>query len=213
MAFTPSSFGVDKFSAVKFAPGFSGKEILAMLPNLSGIRAIKWRTFMKRSQIQAASAAMVLSVAVGAFVWAAEKDDAALAKAPAKVQATARKALGEKKLEEFGKESIGGMIVYEIGFKVGGVDHAYIISEAGELIQEEADVEIAKLPAPVAAAVKKAQPKGTISEAATATAGSKHFYEIEVKVDKELHAIKVSENGKVLADDIVKSLPVEGAAK
>jgi hypothetical protein len=90
---------------------------------------------------------------------------------------------------------------------------SYIISEAGELIQEEADVDVAKLPAAVTAAVKKAQPEGKIDEAATATAGDKHFYEIDVKVGKETHAIKVSEDGKVLADDVVKSLPVDEKAK
>jgi hypothetical protein len=156
---------------------------------------------------------LALVLGASSLAWGGEKDDAALAKAPAKVQEATKKALGEKKLEEFGKESVGGKIVYEIGFKVGGVDHAYIISEAGELIQEEADVDVAKLPAAVTAAVKKAQPEGKIDEAATATAGDKHFYEIDVKVGKETHAIKVSEDGKVLADDVVKNLPADEKAK
>ena len=168
---------------------------------------------MKLSRMRIASVGLVLAMAASSLAWAADKDDAALAKAPAAVQASAKKALGDKKLAEFGKESVGGKIVYEVGFKVGSVDHAYIISEAGELVQEEADVEVAKLPAAVTAAVKKAQPDGKIDEAATVTAGDKHFYEIDVKVGKDTHGIKVSEDGKVLADDIIKVLPMDEKAK
>ncbi len=152
---------------------------------------------------------LVMFLGASSLIWGAKKDDDALTKAPAAVQAAAKKVLGDKKMEEFAKESIGGTVVYEVGFKVEGVDHAYIISVAGELIQEEADVAIDKLPAAVAAAVKKAQPEGKIAEAATATAGDKHFYEIDVKVGDETHAIKVSPEGKVLADDIVKNLPID----
>lgn len=153
------------------------------------------------------SASLAVALAVGSTALAAEKSPAAgLAKAPEAVQTAAKKALGDKKLEEFDKESVGGKIVYEVGFKVGEVDHAYIISESGEVLQEEADVEVAKLPAAVTEAVKKAEPGGKIDEAATATAGKKHFYEIDVKVGKETHAIKVKADGTIIADEIEKSL-------
>jgi len=32
---------------------------------------------------------------------------------------------------------VGGKIVYEVGYKVGAVDHAYILSETGDVIQEK----------------------------------------------------------------------------
>ncbi|MDB5174491.1 MAG: hypothetical protein JWO87_3424 [Phycisphaerales bacterium] len=161
---------------------------------------------MKFLRMNIASASLALALATGSIALGGDKDNAALAKAPAAVQAAAKKALGDKKLEEFGKESIGGKIVYEVGFKADGVDHAYIISEAGELVQEEADVDVAKLPAAVLATVKKAQPHGKIDEAAMATAGDKHFYEVDVKVGKEIHAIKVALDGKLIADEIEKPL-------
>ena len=161
---------------------------------------------MKFSRTGIASLGLAVALAGGSLVWAGEKDDAALAKAPAAVQVATKKALGDKKLEEFGKESIGDKIVYEVGFKVGSVDHAYIISDKGELLQEEADVDVAKLPAAVVATVKKAQPDCKIDEAALATAGDKKFYEIDVKVGKEIHAIKVELDGKLIADEIEKAL-------
>jgi len=159
---------------------------------------------VKLSHIRAAALAALMSVAAGSLARAGAKDDAALAKAPAAVQAAARKALGDKKLDEFGKENVGGKILYEIGYKVGSIDHAYILSEAGELVQEEEDVEVAKLPTAVTDAVKKAQPDGKIDEAAMATAGTKHFYEIDVKVGKDTHALKISRKGKLIADEIEK---------
>lgn len=157
--------------------------------------------------------ALSFSLVVSQPARGGEKDDAALAKAPAKVQATVKKALGERKMEEFGRESVGGKVIYEIGFKVDGVDHALNISEAGELMFEEADVEVAKLPAAVTESVKKAQPKGKIVEAAMATAGEKKFYLVDVKVEGESRAIQVSLEGKVLADDVVVKLPAEEEGK
>jgi uncharacterized membrane protein YkoI len=164
---------------------------------------------MKLSYIRLAALGISMSVAASSIALAGAKDDAALAKAPAAVQAAAKKALGDKKLEEFGKESVGGKILYEVGFKVGAVDHAYIVSEAGDLVQEEEDVEVAKLPAPVLEAVKKAQPDGKIDEAALATAGKKTFYEVDVKVGKDVHALKISKKGKLISDEIEKSLDGE----
>jgi len=154
------------------------------------------------SRLGMVAAGLGIALMGSSVIWAGAKDDAALAKAPAKVQAAAKKALGEKKLEEFGKESVGGKIFYEVGFKVGSVDHAYIISESGELVQEEADVDAAKLPAPVAATVKKAHPDGKIDEAAIATAGDKKFYAVDVKVGKDIHAMDISMDGKLIADEI-----------
>ena len=156
---------------------------------------------MKFARISRASISLTLALATSTVALAGEKDDAALAKAPAAVQTATKKALGEKKLEEFGKESVGGKTVYEVGFKVGDVDHAYIISDSGELIQEEADLEVSKLPAEVKDALKKAEPEGKIDEAATATAGDKHFYEVNVIVGKTTHAIKVNADGTVIADE------------
>lgn len=47
----------------------------------------------------------------------------------------------------------------------------------------------------------------------TDTAGAKHFYEIEVKVGEATHALKIDEAGKLLADEIVKVLPVDEKTK
>jgi hypothetical protein len=167
-----------------------------------------WREVMKLYRILTAVGSCLLFV--GVVARAEEKDPAAaLAKAPKAVQAAAKKALGDKKLEELDKENVGGKVLYEVGFKVGGVDHAYIINEAGEVLQEEADVEVSKLPAAVTAAVKKAQPECKIDEAAEATAGEHKFYVVDVKVGKDTHALKIKADGTLIADDVEKPVSDE----
>ncbi len=154
-----------------------------------------------------ALATLGLSLALGftSAARAAEDAAAALAKAPAAVQAAAKKYLGDKKLEEFDKEIVGDKTQYEIGYKVDSVDHAYILDEAGKLVQEEADFEVAKLPSAVTDTVKKTEPKGEVKEAADATANGKHFFVIDVQVDKDLHVLSVNTDGSLISDQIEKS--------
>lgn len=161
---------------------------------------------MKLSGQRIAVLGISASLAVATFAWAGAKDDAALAKAPAAVREAAKKALGDKKLDEFGVVSVGGKTEYEVGYKVGQTDHAYVFNETGELLQEEEDVEAAKLPAPVTEAVKKAQPEGKIDECALATAKGESFYDIDVKVGKDVHVLKISKGGKLISDEIEKEI-------
>ncbi len=140
----------------------------------------------------------------GSLVWAGEKDEAELAKAPSSVQAAAKKLLGSRKLDEFGKERLGRSVIYEIGFKADDKDHAYVLGEAGELIQEEVDVDVADLPAPVTSAINKAVPSGKLDEAAIATNGAMTFYVVEVKVGAQVHCVSVTQDGKFLADEVVE---------
>ena len=151
---------------------------------------------------------MALALALTSGAGASAADDAAahLAKAPAAVQATAHKALGDKKLAEFAKEELDGKLVYEVGWKEGDVDHAAIIDATGKLLQTEADVELDKVPAAVTQAAKKAHPEGKIKEAALATADGKEFYSLDVEVGKEKHVMSVSADGKVLADAVEKEI-------
>ena len=65
---------------------------------------------MKLSNLRIAGLLGVsMSLVVASSTFAGAKDDAALAKAPAAVQAAAKKALGDKKLDEFDVVSVGGI--------------------------------------------------------------------------------------------------------
>jgi hypothetical protein len=162
-------------------------------------------TTMKPSRIILVSTEVLFALASTRAALAAEDPAKDLAKAPAAIQASAKQLLGEKKLEEFDKESLDGKTTYEIGFKVGDVDHSYILDESGKLIQEEADIATDKLPAAVTDAIKKAQPKGEVSEAADATANGNHFFVVDVNVDKVHHVLSVKADGALIADQIEKA--------
>jgi hypothetical protein len=159
---------------------------------------------MKMSRIVLVSTEVLAVLASASIALAAEEPAQDLAKAPAAIQASAKQLLGDKKLEEFDKESLDGKTTYEIGFKVGVVDHAYILDESGKLIQEESDIATDKLPAAVTETVKKAQPKGEVSEAADATANGSHFFVVDVNVDKVHHVLSVKADGALIADQIEK---------
>ncbi len=135
---------------------------------------------------------------------AADDANAAFSKAPTAVQAAVKKALGNRKMEEFTKEEIGKNTVYEAGFKVDDVDHAFVVSEKGDVLREEVDIDVSKVPVAVTNAVKKAHPDGSIDEAATATAGAKKFYVIDVKVGDDTRVMEITADGFVSADDIEK---------
>lgn len=161
---------------------------------------------MKHSHIIAITCALGISFATATYSFAVDDPAAALAKAPAAVQAAAKKELADKKLEEFDKEIVGSKVEFELGYSENGVDHAIILAEDGHVIQREADVEIEKLPKPVTDAVKKAQPDGKITEAAYATTpDGKAYFEIDVKVGDDMHAIDINGNGTLLSDEIARS--------
>jgi hypothetical protein len=164
---------------------------------------------MNRSRTIVTSIA--LSLALGSIVCvralADEDASAELAKAPPAVQATAKKALGDKKLEEFDKEEVGGgKVMYEAGWKENDVDHDVLISESGQIIQTEVDVEQEKLPAAVTDAVKKAHADGKLGEAAQATTpDGKQYFSLDVKVGDDTHVMNIAADGKVLSDEVEKA--------
>ena len=145
-------------------------------------------------------AAAILTTAVTTMA----DDEDAIAKAPAAVQTTVKKVLGDKKCEGFDKEDADGKPAYEVSYKVDGVDHSTLIAETGDIISEETDVDLAKVPAPVLDAAKKAQADGKIDEAAIVSEGGKTYYELDVKVGKDTHEIKIGTNGKVISDSVEK---------
>ncbi len=138
-------------------------------------------------------------------VWTMADDVDTLAKAPAAVQATVKKVLGDKKCEGFDKEdAVDGKPAYELSFKVDGADHSVIIVESGDVVEEEADVDLSKVPAPVIDAAKKAHADGKMGDASIVTANGKSLYELDVKVGKDSHEMRINADGTVVSDKIEK---------
>jgi uncharacterized membrane protein YkoI len=155
--------------------------------------------------VQKSVAWIVAGLILACGCWAiADENTDALAKAPKAVRTTVKKVVGKHSLEGFDKEIEDGKTVYEANYKVGETDYAVVVSEDGEIIEQEVEVDISVIPAAVLTAAKKAQPEGKIAEASIVAADGKLFYEIEVAVGKDVHEIKINANGKVTADVVAK---------
>ena len=144
---------------------------------------------------------IVLGLALVCSSWLRADDEEHLAKAPAAVQAAVKKLIGSHKLEGFDKENDTS---YEVNYKVGGTDYAAIISDNGEILENEVEIDMSAVPAAVLESAKKKLPDGKIGEVAIVTAGGKMFYELDVKIGKDTHEIKINADGSVIDDTIEK---------
>jgi uncharacterized membrane protein YkoI len=146
----------------------------------------------------------VAAVMAGSAAWSLADDEDAIAKAPAAVQATVKKVLGDKKCEGFDKEEANGKTAYEVNYKVDGVDHATLIAENGDILEEETDVDLKTVPAAVTAAAAKAHADGKVTEAAIVTAGGKQVYELDVTVGKDTHEMRINADGSIVSDTVAQ---------
>jgi len=133
-----------------------------------------------------------------------EKEDdekpIALNQTPAPVQASIQKLLGDGKLGKIVREDEDGKSQFEVEYIVKNINHSATISPAGDILEEETEVELSALPAAVANAAKAAYPKGTLKEANTVQAGKDSYYEVEVAVDGKKHVVKVKADGTVIPE-------------
>src|SRR5207249_9978966 len=97
---------------------------------------------MKNSGKQFGSIALGAALILGCSSWARSDEDAdRLATAPAPVKATAKGLMGNHKLEGFDKETEGGKTIYELDYSIGGSEYAAAISESGEILETEVEVD------------------------------------------------------------------------
>lgn len=145
--------------------------------------------------------------------WVRADDEDHLAKAPAVVQATVKKILGEGKLEGFDTEDYKGKPAYDVDMSIKGTSYAMLIAEDGQVIQREVEVNIAMVPQAVIDAGMKAHPEAKIHEASIITRGEEMFYELEMFMGKVEHDVEITAGGKVLTDTVAKAEAKEAAEK
>ena len=140
-------------------------------------------------------------------------DEDKLAKAPAAVQATVKKIVGDGKLEGFDNEQVDGKPAFDVDFSLKGGSYAMLVAESGDVIQREAEVNLAVVPQAVIDAGAKAHGDGKIAEASIITRGDQMFYELEIKVGNDEHDVEINAGGKVLADTVAKPEAADPADK
>ena len=133
--------------------------------------------------------------------WSMAKEESInLDKTPAPVQASIKTLLGDKKFDSLEKEDQKGEPVYEVEYKVNGTGYSALITEAGEVIQHEVDIDPSAVPANILDAATKPHAGGVIQEASFVNADGKIYYEFEVKAGDQTFDVRVSAKGKVNHD-------------
>ena len=146
-----------------------------------------------------------VSVFIGASAFAFEgskSEKTKLEATPSAVQAAIRKAVGTGKIGDVSKEVEEGKTVFEADFTVEKVKHSVKVSEKGEVLEEETDVDVASVPTAVTNAIKAKYADGKIENAELVKKGNKSYFELSVKVGDADHEVQVDSAGKVISDKV-----------
>jgi uncharacterized membrane protein YkoI len=91
-----------------------------------------------------------------------------------------------------------GRTVYEAEFKVGGRTKDITYDSAANILSTEEEIDLAKIPAPARAAIRKAAAGGTLVLVEDVTEGTARFYEAHIKRGGKETEFKVDAAGKTV---------------
>jgi hypothetical protein len=124
----------------------------------------------------------------------------AIASAPAAVQATVKKILGDKTCVGFEPGNLPGVKTYQVDYDEFHLSHYAEIAEDGSILGEYLEISNDKVPDAVAAAATKAHPDGTIMTVYEGGGVSKSYYEIELTIGKDTRELKIDRQGTIASD-------------
>lgn len=155
-------------------------------------------TFRKKATALGAILLITLSLASVTLV-AAREEDAEKEVKPDSLKPAARAVLEEHTKGatdiKVAEESDDGFTMYEADYKVNGVLHSVVLTEAGAIVETEEGIAPSSLPAEVTSAFKKAHPSTEIDEAVQVTS---HYFELQYKLKGKDKEDKLYANGKTV---------------
>ncbi len=122
----------------------------------------------------------------------------ALTEAPDAVREAVEKLVAGNPVTKITKETDDGATEYEAEYTVAGVEQSVTLTEAGDVLEVENEMEPGALPEAVRKALADKFPGGQIAEA---TAVEEHYYEIEIEVNGKTVEVEVSPSGAVEGDE------------
>jgi uncharacterized membrane protein YkoI len=170
------------------------------------------KVFLMNKWKKSGFAVAASTLALSACAWANEGSDK-LRSAPAAVQSAVIQVVGTNKIDDFDMETENGKTVYDLDFKIKGTDYEVDVDPSGQILSREVEVDLSIIPPAVIEAAKKAHADGKIGEGSIVTAGSKMFYELDMKVGKDSREIQIDAGGAVLADAVEAPEAHEAAEK
>ncbi len=138
---------------------------------------------------------------------AVDDDEVPLERCPAAVQATFRREAFGEKVEDVGKDMKYGVTIYETVVQHKGRSYEIVVAEDGTLVEkvlviEDEEVELAKCPAAVQAALREHARGGTIGDVTRSTGIGRPTFEAEVKIKDKVYLIEVAENGLLISKSL-----------
>ena len=126
---------------------------------------------------------------------------------PAAVQATFRREAFGEKVEGVGKDMKYGVTIYETVVQHKGKSYEIVVAEDGTLVEkvlviEDEEVELAKCPAAVQAALREHARGGTIGDITRSTGIGRPTFEAEVEIKDKVYLIEVAENGLLISKSL-----------
>lgn len=92
-----------------------------------------------------------------------------------------------------------GVRLYRGEFELDGIEHEYVMDEAGKIVASELDVPVTDLPAPVVGGIQALLSGATVMEAEREQEGdAPPYFEVDVQHQGQRHELHVTENGQVL---------------
>ena len=138
---------------------------------------------------------------------AVDDTDVPLERCPAAVQATFRREAFGEKVEDVGKDMKYGVTIYETVVQHKGRSYEIVVAEDGTLVEkvlviEDEEVELAKCPAAVQAALREHARGGTIGDVTRSTGIGRPTFEAEIKIKDKVYLIEVAENGLLISKSL-----------
>jgi hypothetical protein len=164
---------------------------------------------MNKSIVRAGLAPLLLSAGATGFALAqappkppTDDDDKAptikLADTPAPVRAAVAKLTAEKNVKQVTTETSHGVTTYEVEYQADGKTSEAELSANGDVLEIVTSLKADALPSAAAAAIAKAFPKATISEAESVQQFS---YEVVVTLNGKTVELNVDAAGNIADDD------------
>ncbi len=138
---------------------------------------------------------------------AVDGDEVPFERSPAAVQSTFRREAFGEKVESLGKDLKYGVAIYEAAVRHKGRAYQIIVAEDGTLVEkvlviDDEEIELAKCPAVVQAALKAHARGGTIGDVTRSTGIGRPTFEAEVKIKDKVYMIEIGENGTLLSKSL-----------
>ena len=126
---------------------------------------------------------------------------------PAAVQATFRSEAFGEKVDAVGKDMKYGVTIYQTVVDHKGKSYEIVVAEDGTLVEkvlviDDEEVELAKCPAAVRAALHEHAKGGKIGDITRSTGIGRHTFEAEVKIKDKVYLIEVAESGLLISKSL-----------